>query len=266
MKHTVKPGKRVRLGDHDPAATPGCRNEAEAERRLARLRERMRELQGLLFADDRFALLVVLQGIDGSGKDGTISRVMSGVSPLGCHVTAFGVPSAEELDHDFLWRIHAACPRRGEVAIFNRSHYEDVLVARVKGLVPKAVWKRRYKQINQFEKGLAGNGTVLLKFFLHISRAEQKLRFEERLRNPRKYWKFRMGDIEDRALWDDYMEAYEDALERCSTEEAPWTIVPSDRKWYRDLVVAETIVETLEGLGMRWPAPGFDPGKVVIPD
>ncbi len=262
--HTVTPGASVKLEDHDPADTRPYKQEKDALKRLDELRAELAELQGRLFADNRYALLIILQGMDGSGKDSTIRHVMAGVSPIGCHVTAFKVPTEEEREHDFLWRVHQAVPRRGEIAIFNRSHYEDVLIVRVHDLVPKRVWKRRYKQINHFERILVETGTVVVKFFLHISKEEQKQRFEERLRNPTKYWKFSLQDIEERKYWDDYMNAYEAALTNCSTKWAPWTIVPADKKWYRNLVVAETLVRELKRLDLKYPAATFDRSKVVI--
>jgi PPK2 family polyphosphate:nucleotide phosphotransferase len=262
--HQVAPGSKVSLKDYDPDNTGIYRGEDEANQRLKELQEELADLQGLLYADNRFALLIILQGIDASGKDSTIRHVMSGVSPLGCQVTAFKAPSEEERDHDYLWRIHRAMPRRGEISIFNRSHYEDVLIVRVHELVPRRVWKKRYRQINRFERNLVQNDIVILKFFLHISKDEQKRRFEERLRNPKKYWKFSLQDIEERKSWDDYMQAYETALSKCSTEWAPWTIVPANCKWYRNLVVAETVVERLKTLDMRYPAARIDPLKVAI--
>ena len=266
--HIVKPGSEVHLDEHDPAATgnfgDGDDAPKAARKRLEGLQEELHELQGLLYADNRHALLIVLQGTDASGKDGTIRHVLSGLSPIGVHVTGFKVPNDEERDHDYLWRIHQAMPRRGEIGIFNRSHYEDVLVPRVHGLVPKSVWEARYRQINDLERSLAENGTVILKFFLHISKDEQKRRFEERLSDPHKYWKFALGDIEERKLWDEYKRAYEVLLTKCSTKWAPWTIVPADRKWYRNLVVAETTVRALKDLDMRYPPPSFDRSKVVI--
>jgi PPK2 family polyphosphate:nucleotide phosphotransferase len=262
--HVVKPGSKVRLADHDPRDSTLAKSEKDADRRLAKLRDELQSLQGLLYAADKYALLIVLQGMDASGKDGTIRHVLSGLSPIGVHVTGFKAPSGDELEHDYLWRVHQVMPRRGEIAIFNRSHYEDVLVVRVRKLVPKAVWKPRYRQINDFERMLVENGTVILKFFLHISREEQKERFEERLQSPRKFWKFRLGDLDDRKLWDEYQEAYEDAMAKTSTAWAPWTIVPADRKWYRDLVVAERVVETLKGLEMEYPPLDFDPKSITI--
>ena len=261
---TVEPGARVDLDDHDPDDTGSLRSEKEGKERLEALSEKLAKLQGLLYAENRHALLIILQGIDASGKDGTVRKVLSGLNPLGVTVTPFKAPNQEELEHDFLWRIHRYTPRRGDIAIFNRSHYEDVLVVRVHDLVPKKVWKTRYDQINEFERILVKNGTVVLKFFLHISKEEQKRRFEERLKDPEKYWKFSLADIEERKFWDDYMCAYEDALSRCSTKWAPWTIVPANCKWYRNIVVAEGIVKALEELDMKYPAATFDRSHVVI--
>ncbi len=262
--HTVKPGTKVSLEDIDPSDTGPYQSEDEVEEPLEKAREEFAELQGKLYADNRYAVLIILQGIDSSGKDGTIRHVMSGISPLGCQVTAFKVPTEEEREHDFLWRVHKAVPRRGDIGIFNRSHYEDVLVVRVHNLVPKKIWKTRYSQINEFERGLVENNTVILKFFLHISKDEQKQRFEERLQNPTKYWKFSLNDIEERKYWDDYQKAFQTMLRECSTEWAPWTIVPANRKWYRNLVVAETLVKRLKKLDLKYPAATFDRSKVVI--
>lgn len=268
LPHSVKIGTKVNLNDHDPADTGELKDGEDAPKkarnRLEELAAELRELQGLLYADNRYALLVVLQGTDASGKDGTIRHVLSGLSPIGVNVTAFKVPHEEERDHDYLWRIHQVMPRRGEIGIFNRSHYEDVLVPRVHKLVPREVWKARQDQINDFERILTENGTVILKFFLHISKEEQKVRFEERISDPKKYWKFNVGDLEERKLWDEYQEAYESVLTRCNTKHAPWTIVPADRKWYRNLVVAESIVSCLRSLDMRWPPPTFDRAKIQI--
>jgi PPK2 family polyphosphate:nucleotide phosphotransferase len=226
--------------------------------------ERLRELQTLLFADGRFSLLVVLQAMDTGGKDGTIRHVMSGLNPAGCIVTSFKVPSSEEASHDFLWRIHKAAPARGMIGVFNRSHYEDVLVVRVHGLVPKRVWKARYRQINEFERHLTENGVTILKFYLHISKAEQAKRLRERISDKKKNWKFAAGDVEERKLWGKYQRAYEDALNRCSTPWAPWYVVPADRKWARDALVARTMVRALEGLSLRYPKPKVDLSKIVI--
>jgi PPK2 family polyphosphate:nucleotide phosphotransferase len=202
--------------------------------------------------------------MDTSGKDGTIKHVMTGVNPQGCRVTAFKQPTPDELDHDFLWRIHRAVPARGEIGIFNRSHYEDVVVVRVHGLAPRETWRARYDQINAFERMLTRNGVVILKFFLHISRDEQRERLQARLDDPAKNWKFSEGDLAERARWDQYVAAYEDAISRCTTEWAPWRIIPADRKWVRNAAVAHTIIETLEALKMRWPRPRIDVGRIVI--
>jgi len=266
MPHSLIPpaGKKVKLANHSTSDANGLAKE-EGLAELGVLQGRLDELQGLLYADKRFALLIVLQAIDAGGKDGTIRSVYTQVDPLGMRAVAFGVPSEEERAHDYLWRVHEKMPAKGETAIFNRSHYEDVLVVRVKGLVPKDVWERRYDHINAFERMLADEGTVILKFFLHISKDEQRRRLQERIDTPRKRWKFRASDLEDRALWDEYQRAFETMIERCSTEHAPWHIVPADRNWYRDLLVARTIVAKLESLGLRYPPaqPGIEGTKVV---
>jgi PPK2 family polyphosphate:nucleotide phosphotransferase len=259
----VEPGKAVMLADWDPADKLGFKRDDESNE-LATSIARLDELQYLLYAEHRHALLVVLQGIDTSGKDGTIRHVMTGFNPQGCRVTSFKTPTAEEADHDFLWRVHAAVPRRGDIAIFNRSHYEDVLVVRVRELVPKQMWSRRYQQINQFEAMLKENGVTVVKFFLHISKEEQKQRFEERLKDPTRQWKLALGDFEDRKHWSEYTAAYEDALARCSTDAAPWYIVPADRKWVRNLAVSQILVETLQGLRMKFPKSSFDPSAMTL--
>ncbi|MEJ7812741.1 MAG: PPK2 family polyphosphate kinase [Gemmatimonadaceae bacterium] len=217
------------------------------------LLERLGELQEVFYADARRSLLVVLQGRDAAGKDGTIRRVFEPCNPQGCQVTSFGVPSTLEMRHDYLWRIHQAVPARGMIGIFNRSHYEDVLVVRVRDLVPRSVWSKRYDHINAFERMLAESGVTILKFFLHVSRDEQKERLRERLDDPEKNWKFRAGDLDDRALWDDYSRAYREAITRCSTPWAPWYVVPADKKRARDYLVAQVIVAALEGLKPRYP-------------
>lgn len=247
-------GKPVRLRDYDPGHAGGlARGEATAQ--IPALRDRLNELQDTLYADRRFAILVVLQGIDTAGKDGTIKSVFQAVGPLGCSVTSFGVPTEEELAHDFLWRYHAKTPERGKIVVFNRSYYEAVLVERVKGLVPEKTWQRRYDRINAFERLLVDEGTVIMKFFLHISKGEQRERLQERLDDPKKHWKFRAGDLEERRHWDQYQEAFEEMLSRCNQDYAPWNVVPSNRKWYRDIVVARALVERLEGLDLRYPGP-----------
>jgi PPK2 family polyphosphate:nucleotide phosphotransferase len=260
----IEPGTKVSLKDYDPNHTDDYRSPDEAEARLNEQLDQLIKLQNLLYADGKRALLVVLQGMDTSGKDGTIRHVMSGLSPLGVEVKPFKAPHEEELAHDFLWRVHKSVPRRGNIGIFNRSHYEDVLVARVHGLVPKKAWKSRYRQINQFERMLVENGTVILKFFLHISKDEQKRRLEERLTDPTRYWKFSLSDVEERRYWPAYRRAYEAALSRCSTEWAPWHVVPANHKWYRNLLVAETIVEALKSLDLKYPPPNIDLSKVKI--
>ena len=248
----VKPGERVSLKVHDAVNTGGM-TKKQARKELAEVKSRLSELQQLLYATEKHSLLIVLQGMDTAGKDGVIKHVMSAFNPQGCQVTNFKKPTPEELDHDFLWRVHKATPRRGMAGIFNRSHYEDVLVVRVEELVPKSVWQRRYEAINQFEEILSEGGTVILKFFLNISQEEQRERLQERLQDPRDHWKFRVGDLRVRARWDEYMAAYEDALAKCSTERTPWYVIPSDKKWYRNLVVSQITSEALGALDMEWP-------------
>jgi PPK2 family polyphosphate:nucleotide phosphotransferase len=260
----VKPDTSVSLKDFDPADTDDYCSAEEAESDLRAQVEELARFQHLLYAESRRAVLIILQGMDTSGKDGTIRHVMSGMSPLGVQVKAFKAPTEEELAHDFLWRVHKAVPPRGYIGIFNRSHYEDVVVVRVRELVPRKVWKARYEQINQFEKILVKNGVVILKFFLHISKEEQRRRLEERLKDPEKRWKFSPQDLEDRRLWPAYRKAYEAVLSRCSTKWAPWHIVPADRKWYRNVVVAQTVVEALRGLDLKYPQPPEDWDKIVI--
>ena len=204
--------------------------------------------------------------MDAGGKDGTIRNVFRGVDPHGIKVTSFKAPTHEELEHDFLWRIHRAVPQRGDIGVFNRSHYEDVLVARVRNLVPKEVWSRRFEQINRFEQTLAENGVVILKFFLHVSKAEQKERLEARLHDPKKNWKFNPADFEERRHWDDYQRAYAEAIHRCNAPWAPWFIVPADRKWLRNVVLSQVIVDTLEGLRMKFPKTTFDLSKEALTD
>ncbi|MGA8809238.1 MAG: polyphosphate kinase 2 family protein [Thermoanaerobaculia bacterium] len=251
--HRIEPGSKVRIGDLDPEVTLLCDDKADGKAKSAELQLRLGELQELLFAEHRRKVLIILQGMDTSGKDGTVRHVMSATSPAGVRVVSFKTPTAEELDHDFLWRVHAKTPGNGEIAVFNRSHYEDVLVVRVHELVDEKVWRKRYDQINAFEKTLAASGTLILKFFLHISKSEQRKRLQERIDDPKKHWKFQHGDIEERKLWDDYMAAYDDVLERTSTKHAPWYAIPSDAKWYRNLVISAVIVDALESLGMEYP-------------
>jgi PPK2 family polyphosphate:nucleotide phosphotransferase len=263
-KFLVKPGENVKLADHDAAFTAGLKDKDEAKDRLKKNIKRLSELQRLLYAENKHALLIVLQAMDAGGKDGTIRHVMSGVNPQGCTVTSFKAPSAEELDHDFLWRIHQAVPNKGEIGIFNRSHYEDVLVVRVHDLVPKSVWSKRYDQINRFEQHLSENNVVILKFFLRISKDEQKERFLDRIKEPDKNWKVNPQDFEERKLWGDYMKAFETALSKCSPKHAPWYVIPADKKWFRNLAVSEIIVHTLEHLDMNYPPPTCDLSKLTV--
>jgi len=264
-KYKVKPGSKVDLSKWDPGDDSECKDGKEAGLlRVAKLTARLGELQELLYAEGKHKILVVLQGMDTGGKDGTIRRVFSGVNPSGVHVASFKVPTPEELAHDFLWRVHKVVPGQGEMAIFNRSHYEDVLVVRVHNLVPPEVWGKRYQQINDFEQMLAESGTTILKFYLHIDLDEQKERLQARLDDPTKQWKFRLGDLKERKRWSEYMEAYEDVLSKTSTRYAPWYIIPANRKWYRDLVISSILVETLEGLEMKFPPSEEDLSGVVI--
>jgi PPK2 family polyphosphate:nucleotide phosphotransferase len=261
----VAPGKRPDLGAVDTSATPGFDGDRDAAgERLGALRDELQDAQHRLWAEGRQSLLVVLQALDAGGKDGLIRKVITAFNPQGTRVTGFGVPTEEELRHDFLWRIHAATPGAGRIGVFNRSHYEDVLVVRVNELAPEEVWSQRYDQINAFEAHLAANRTRIIKLFLHISRDEQRERFQKRLDNPTKRWKWSSGDLDARAKWDDYMTAYTDAIERCSIEVAPWYVVPADRKWYRDLAAAEIIAETLRAMDPQWPVVE-DLSGIVIP-
>ena len=231
----VLPGSGVKLKDIDPAFKDHHKSHKQAAQEIAHYQDKLRELQELLHAEGRRSLLICLQAMDTGGKDGTINHVLGSMNPQGCRVAAFRQPSAEEAAHDFLWRVHRPAPAKGEVVVFNRSHYEDVLVVRVHSLVPKKVWSRRYEQINAFEKGLVEHDTHILKFYLHISKEEQLARFKQRLKNPARQWKISEADYKERDYWDDYMAAYEEALSRCSTEHAPWFVIPADRKWFRNL-------------------------------
>lgn len=242
-------------GDGGPApGETGGWKKPEAKRELERQRARIVALQERLYADGRHGLLVVLQGMDASGKDGTVRHVFAGVNPQGIRVQSFKQPTPEEAAHDFLWRVHAAVPPHGVIGVFNRSHYEDVLVSRVHGRIPESVWRRRYREINDFERLLVDSGVTILKFCLRISRAEQHRRFERRLHDPEKFWKFSPADLREREFWDSYRRAYADMLAACSTEWAPWVVVPADHKWYRNLVVARAVVEALEGMDLRYPS------------
>jgi PPK2 family polyphosphate:nucleotide phosphotransferase len=264
-QYRVKPGSQVDLGQWDPndrSASPGSKKKTRPV--LQALNERLETLQELLYAEHKHKVLIVLQAMDTGGKDSTIRHVFEGVNPQGVKVASFKVPTQEQLDHDYLWRVHQHVPGKGEMVIFNRSHYEDILVVRVHDLVPPEVWHKRYAQINDFERMLAEEGTTILKFYLHIDQDEQKQRLQARLDKPHKHWKFNLGDLKERKLWPAYVQAYEAALSQTSTAWAPWYIVPANHKWYRNLVVATTIVEALEGLEMRYPDPEEDLDHVVI--
>ena len=260
----VKPGTKVNLSKYNPDDTFGFEDKQGAMDVIQRNTFRLGELQYLLYAENKHSLLIVLQAMDAGGKDGTVRHVMSGINPMGCTVTPFKVPSAEELDHDYLWRIHKAVPPKGEIGIFNRSHYEDVLVVRVRKLVPKPVWSPRYDQINAFENILAQNNVKIVKFFLHISKEEQKKRLQARLDDPVKHWKVAPGDYVDRKYWDEYMTAFEDVLGRCSTPWAPWYVIPANKKWFRNLAVSQILVEALEELNMKFPKPAYDISKIKL--
>jgi PPK2 family polyphosphate:nucleotide phosphotransferase len=264
-QYIVRDGTQVKLSKWDPNDTgefKGGKKEGLAQ--LEKLNDKLETLQELLFAEHLHKVLVVLQAMDTGGKDGAIRRVFDGVNPAGVRVASFKAPTAEELDHDYLWRVHRVTPGNGEMVVFNRSHYEDVIVVRVHELVPPEVWGKRFDQINEFERMLAENGTTILKFYLHIDKDEQKERLQARLDDPLKRWKFRLSDLEERKLWQDYMQAYEDVLSKTSTEYAPWYIVPSNHKWFRDLVISSALVETLEGLKMKFPESEEDLDGVVI--
>ncbi|MCI0484991.1 MAG: polyphosphate kinase 2 family protein [Blastocatellia bacterium] len=247
----IKPGKKVKLSHYDPEPDTGLSKEEAAER-MKELSQEVGDLQESLYAAGQNSVLIVLQGMDTSGKDGTIRNVMSEVNPQGCRIESFKVPTEQELAHDFLWRVHRVVPPRGMITIFNRSHYEDVLVVRVHELAPEEVWQKRYEQINHFEKLLADNNTIIMKFYLHISRDEQEERLLEREQEAEKAWKLSVGDWEEREYWNDYMRAYEEALSRCSTDYAPWYIIPANKKWYRNLAVAEVIAQSLRPYRKRW--------------
>lgn len=264
-RFVVKPGSRLRLSRRDPGdAGEWAGRKDEARKAFAESSANIVELQRKLFAQGKHALLCVFQALDAGGKDGTIRNVLGPINPQGCHVTNFRAPTEEELAHDFLWRAHRAVPAKGMIGVFNRSHYEDVLVVRVHDIVPRAIWSKRYERINDFEALLADNGVVIRKFFLHISKEEQAERFQDRLDDPRKHWKVNPRDFEERRFWDDYQKAFEDALSRCSTAHAPWYVVPANRKWYRNLVVARILEETLDSLDLRYPEADFDPATLKI--
>jgi len=252
-RYRVEPEQRIDLSAIDPDGTGGYAHKDEVESAMKAQHQRIEALQARLYAENKQSLLIVLQALDAGGKDGTIRNVFHGVNPQGCRVWSFKQPSSEELAHDFLWRYHRKTPPRGMITIFNRSQYEDVLVVRVMKLVPEDVWRQRYQMINEFEQMLTRNGTTILKFFLHISKDEQKTRFESRIERPDKRWKFSRDDLQTRRLWDEYMAAFQDAINNCSTTYAPWYVVPANHKWYRNLVVAQTIADTLEAMNPQFP-------------
>jgi len=263
-KYRVEPDSKVDLSKWDPEdSSEFDGNKEEGRAALAYLNGKLADLQEILYAEHKHKMLIVLQAMDTGGKDGAIRHVFKGINPQGVRVASFKIPSAIEMDHDYLWRIHQQTPGKGEMVIFNRSHYEDMLVVRVHKLVPEEVWKRRYQQINNFEKLLAEEGTTILKFYLHISSEEQKERLRARLEDPTKHWKFDPADLKERGLWKAYRQAYEDVLEKTSTKYAPWYIVPANKKWYRDLVIASVILETLKDLKMEYPQPKYDVGSIL---
>jgi PPK2 family polyphosphate:nucleotide phosphotransferase len=260
----VEPGKKSKLGARNCDGADLFPEREAAEDALKECAKAIDELQDRLWAERSRALLVILQGIDTSGKDGTVRGVFNKCGPLGVNVTAFGKPSEEELAHDYLWRVHMAAPKKGMIGVFNRSHYEDVLVVKVRGLASADVVEQRYDQINAFEKHLTENGITVLKFMLHISKDEQRQRLQERLDQPQKNWKFNPGDLEDRKLWDEYQVAYETLLDRCSTAHAPWRVIPADKKWRRNAIIAAIVHGTLEDMNPRYPVVDWKPGDFVV--
>lgn len=264
-KYRIKPDSKINLKDFDPddkSEFDGDKKDAEAE--LNELTDDLDKLQERLYAEDKRSVLFVIQAMDTGGKDGTIRKVFGNLNPAGCEVSSFKVPTTTELAHDYLWRVHQVMPRRGWIGVFNRSHYEDVLVVRVHKLVPKEVWERRYEEINAFEKMLTREGTTIVKFFLHISKDEQKERLQERLDDPTKHWKFNPNDLKERALWNEYQNAYQDILNKTSTDHAPWYLIPANRKWYRNIIVARIVHQTLKDLNPKYPETTADFSKIVI--
>jgi len=262
--YRVSKGEEFRLKDHDPQDTNGLKSKKNAKETLEHSKELLSEFQEKLYAQDRWSLLLIFQAMDAAGKDGAVKHVMSGINPQGCDVTSFKAPSKEELDHEFLWRAHRVIPSRGKIGIFNRSYYEEVLVVRVhqdllnaqqlpKELVSKHIWEERYEDINNFEKYLVRNGVIVMKFFLHLSKSEQKKRFLERLEMPEKNWKFSMADVKERAYWKDYQKAYEEMIQNTATKHAPWYVIPADNKWFTRLAVAGAIIEKLHSFDLHFP-------------
>jgi len=261
-KFCVKPGSKVKLGKIDAGFRDKHESHEQALPEIEACRQKLRDLQYLMYAEGRRSLLICLQGRDAAGKDGTINHVLGAMNPQGCTVTGFKVPSKEEAAHDFLWRYHKAAPARGQVAIFNRSHYEEVLVQRVHNMVPKKIWSKRYEHINDFERMLCENGTHILKFYLHIDPEEQLERFRQRIDDPARHWKISDADYAERPYWDAYTEAFEAALEKCSTKHAPWFIIPSNHKWFRNLAISRIVTETLDALDMKFPEPTVDINEI----
>ena len=264
--HRVEPDQKVNLSKIETDGKDLCDDREQKEREFLAEREKLADIQHSLYAEGKQKLLVVFQASDAGGKDGTIRAVLEGVNPQGVRVTSFKKPTPEELAHDYLWRVHKAVPAAGMIGVFNRSHYEDVIVTRVFNLVSEEVWKSRYNQINEFEELLTESGTTILKFFLHISKKEQKQRFQERLDDPTKRWKFSSDDLEKRKHWDDYEKAYEDMMEKCSKKNAPWFIIPADQNWYRNWAITKIIVETLEEMNPQFPEPEEGLDSIVIED
>jgi PPK2 family polyphosphate:nucleotide phosphotransferase len=258
----IKPGTRVKLSEVDPSFKADFKDDTTAREELQALAKRLAELQYHMYAECKRSFLIVLQAMDAGGKDGTVRHVIAAMNPQGVTVQPFKVPSAEELAHDFLWRAHKAAPAKGRIVVFNRSHYEDVLVVRVHGLVAKEVWSKRYGEINAFEEQLADNGTHIVKLFLHIDKKEQLERFKQRLDDPAKQWKISQSDYTEREFWNSYWEAYEDAISKCSTEHAPWYIIPANHKWFRNLAVSRILVKTMESMDMQLPAPSVDIAEI----
>ncbi len=262
-KYRVREGGKFRLKDLRPDDTQGITDKAAARASLEKNREKIAALQERLYAENRQALLIVLQAMDTGGKDSTIRSVMTGINPQGCRIYGFKKPTPPELSRDFLWRVHQRVPPAGHIGIFNRSHYEDVLIVRVHGWAPKKVIEKRYEHINAFERLLHDHGTRVIKIYLHISKAYQLSRFRRRLERPDKWWKFNPADLEERKYWDEYMRAYEIALNRCSKKHAPWYVVPAEKRWFRNLVISRLLLDTLEAMDPQYPKPDFDPGAFL---
>lgn len=263
--HRIKPDSKVDLNKIDTHVDGGL-DKDKAKDEFRSLRKKLSDLQELLYAESKHAVLVVFQAMDAGGKDSTIRSVVGPINPQGCRVASFKAPSSNELKHDYLWRIHQHAPARGMIGVFNRSHYEEVGIVRVHNLVPEQRWQKRYDHINAFEKLLSDEGTHIVKFFLHISKDYQRERFQRRLDRPDKHWKFNPDDLSERRRWDDYMQAYSQMIERCSTKQAPWYVIPAERRWYRNLIVTKVLVDLLEGLDMKYPAPSFDASQIAIDD